>query len=80
MIQSISLILIYKFQITNSKSQIISNDQNTKFETKSGLLNLLINSFWSLKFRIWDLFVIWCLWFEIFPINGTEIVIKLLGS
>ena len=51
-ILSIQLVLIKKFQISNSKSQIISNDQNTKFETKIGPLNLLINRFRSLRFQI----------------------------
>ena len=55
-----------KFQITNHKYQTNHNDQNSKFQT------CLL--FWSLYIGIWDLFVIWCLGFDILRCFNTPIL------
>jgi len=49
-----------KLQISKSKYQTISNDQNSKIQTMSRS-----GRFWSLNIGICDLFGIWCLEFVI---------------
>ncbi len=49
-----------KFQISNYKSRIITNDQNHNNQT-----------IWNLHFGVWFLFVIWCLEFGVYSSSAS---------
>ncbi len=63
----------HKFQNTNTKFQTNPNNQNSKFKIPN--LSMILKKehpmIWSLDIEIWDLFVFWCLEFEILRFNKS---------